>query len=231
MSLASRLYSLQVTDTQIRDAQRQFKEITRRLDHNDELAAAETDLAHQTDAFDDARKTQTQLEYQVEDLSAKIRDVNERLYGGTVRNTKELMGLEQDLQSLKRRREKQEELLLDAMGTSESLESSVREAQELVDRLSSEWQTEAARLRSERDALQVETARLQEQRAATRGEVGAESTRLYDTLVQSKAVAVVKVEGGRCKGCNLTVPTGQWQRARAGDIVQCPSCSRIIYVE
>ena len=42
---------------------------------------------------------------------------------------------------------------------------------------------------------------------------------------------VVKVEQGRCKGCNLTVPAGLWQRARAGEMVECGSCGRLIYVE
>lgn len=231
MSLASRLYSLQVTDTQLRDSQRNLKEISRRLSRNEELAAAEADLAKRSEALEAGQKAQRQLEYDVEDLTTKIRDVNDRLYGGTVHNTKELMGLEQDLQSLKRRREKQEELLIEAMDNAESLEAAAQESKSLVDRLRVEWEAETARLATAKDAAQTDIDRLQQQRSATRDEMGAETAALYDDLVRSKAVAVVKVEGGRCKGCNLTVPTGQWQRARSGEVVQCPSCNRIIYVE
>lgn len=231
MSLASRLYSLQQIDIQLRDTQRQLKDISQRLDHNDELASAEADLARQSDTLEAALKAQRQLEYEVDDLTAKINEVNSRLYGGTVRNPKELMGLEQDLQSLKRRRQKQEELLLEAMDRTETLEGEAQKARAEVERLRTQWEAESASLTDARDNARAETERLQQIRTATRAEVGPEAVGLYDSLVNSKTIAVVKVEGGRCKGCNLTVPTGQWQRARAGDIVQCPSCSRIIYVE
>jgi predicted nucleic acid-binding Zn-ribbon protein len=231
MSLVSRLYSLQTIDTQLRDTQRRLKDITQRLNHNEELAAAEADLVLRNEALEAARKSQRSLEYEVEDLTAKIKDVNGRLYGGTVRNPKELMGLEQDLQSLKRRRGKQEELLIEAMDSTECLDAAAQESGSVLERLRTEWEVEAARLTAERDAAQADVARLQQQRSVARDEVGPETAGLYDDLVRAKAVAVVKVEGGRCKGCNLTVPTGQWQRARSGDVVQCPSCSRIIYVE
>ncbi len=231
MSLASRLYSLQVTDTQLRDTQRRLRDITRRLEHNEELATAEAALGRKEEELEAARKAQRTLEYEVEDLSAKIKDVSDRLYGGRVTNTKELMGLEQDLQSLKRRRSKQEELLIDAMDTAERLEASAQAARKETERLRAAWTEEAAKLTSERDTARDEIARLQELRSATRREIDPTTVSLYDDLVTSKAIAVVKAEGGRCKGCNLTVPTGQWQRARSGDVVQCPSCSRIIYVD
>ena len=231
MSLASRLYSLQVTDTQLRDAQRTLKDINRRLEHNEELAAAEADLTEKNEKLEAAQKTQRTLEYEVDDLSAKIKDVSNRLYGGGVKNPKELMGLEQDLQSLKRRRSKQEELLIDAMDTTERLEASAQAAHEEAERLRAAWEKEAAELAAARDTAQDDIARLQQFRSATRHEVEPETMSLYDDRVKSKAIAVVKVEGGRCKGCNITVPTGQWQRARSGDVVQCPSCARIIYVD
>ena len=231
MSLASRLYSLQVTDTQLRDAQRTLEDINRRLEHNEELAAAEADLTKKNEKLEAAQKTQRTLEYEVDDLSAKIKDVSNRLYGGGVKNPKELMGLEQDLQSLKRRRSKQEELLIDAMDTTERLEASAQAAHEEAERLRAAWEKEAAELAAARDTAQDVIARLQQLRSATRHEVEPATMSLYDDLVKSKAIAVVKVEGGRCKGCNITVPTGQWQRARSGDVVQCPSCARIIYVD
>ena len=231
MSLTSRLYSLQVIDTQLRDTQRRLKDITRRIEHNEELESAEKELSKRSEALEMAAKTQRQLEYEVDDLSAKIKELNDRLYGGAVRNPKELMSLEQDLHSLKRRREKQEELLLEAMDRTETLEDQLQEAREEVERLRTQWEVTAATLASARDTAQAEIDRLQQARTRTREQIGTETLGLYDNLVKTKAIAVVKVEGGRCKGCNLTVPTAQWQRARSGEVVQCPSCGRLIYVE
>jgi predicted nucleic acid-binding Zn-ribbon protein len=39
------------------------------------------------------------------------------------------------------------------------------------------------------------------------------------------------VERGLCRGCGVTLPSGDVQRARAGqELVRCNSCGRILYV-
>ena len=64
-----------------------------------------------------------------------------------------------------------------------------------------------------------------------RTEIGPDSTSLYESILRAKGLAVVRVEQGRCKGCNITVPSGQWQAARGGETVLCGSCGRILFVE
>jgi len=100
-----------------------------------------------------------------------------------------------------------------------------------IAQLRQEWDNEKEGLSSERTAVESALARLLEARQAARLELGDEVNRVYDHLVQTKGIAVVQVEQGRCKGCNLTVPTGLWQKARAGELVQCGSCGRILHVD
>jgi len=231
MSLVSRLYQLQETDSQLREKQRILKDTLARLEHNDELSLAEAELATHSASLEQARKNQRQLDWEVDDLAAKIKAVNDRLYSGGVKNPKELVSLEQDVQGLKRHLKLREEVLLDAMGVVESSEASVGSLQKQVEELAAEWERERVSLRVLKDSTELEIERLMQSRNTVRNEVGPEAAQVYDHLSQSKGKAIVKVELGRCSGCNLTLPTGQWQKARAGEMVKCGSCGRILYVE
>jgi predicted nucleic acid-binding Zn-ribbon protein len=231
MSLASRLYQLQSTELQLRDQRRRLQETIDRLDHNEELAAAERESASAQGRLKAAEKLQRELEWEVNDLNSRIRDLNDRLYGGSVRNPKELLSLEQDVQSVKKHLAGKEELLLEAMGESESIEVEATSLREQVGKLRGAWDEEKVELERLRETLETEVQHLIETRLAIRQEIGPAAAQRYDQIAQAKGVAVVKVEQGRCKGCNLTVPAGQWQRARAGEMVECGSCGRLIYVE
>ncbi len=231
MSLVSRLYQLQETDSQLRQKHRLLKDTLKRLEHNDELSLAEAELATQRDGLEQARKHQRQLDWEVDDLTSKILAVKDRLYGGRVTNPKELVSLEQDIQGLKRHLKLREEVLLDAMGVVESSEASVGSLQKEVERLAAEWARERGGLSVVKDTTELEIERLTQSRDAACNEVGTEAVRLYEQLSRAKGTAIVKVELGRCSGCNLTLPTGQWQKARAGEVVTCGSCGRIFYVE
>jgi uncharacterized protein len=231
MSLASRLYQLQMIELQLREQRRRLQETAARLEHNDELASAEAELSVIEAQLTAAQKQQRQLEWEVEDLQAKIKGLNDKLYGGSVRNPKELLSLEQDVQSVKKHLAGKEEALLELMDGTESVQSEAETLRQRVGALRRTWEQEHEGLEQLKQAVEQDVARLTEARQTTRQELGAEAAQRYDQIAKAKGLAVVKVEQGRCKGCNLTVPAGLWQRARAGEMVECGSCGRIIYVE
>lgn len=231
MSLASQLYRLQTTELQLRDKRRTLQEITARLNNNSELSAAEDELASIESRLEAARKHQRHLEWEVEDLNAKIRGLNDKLYGGSVRNPKELVSLEQDVQSIKRHLSGKEEKLIEAMDASESIEAGAEASRQKVASIRTAWEDERPTLQRLKESTEAEIEKLTETQQDLRDALGSERTRHYDLLSKAKGVAVVKVEQGRCKGCNLTVPAGLWQRARAGDMVECASCGRFLHVE
>lgn len=231
MSLASRLYQLQVTELQLREQRRRLQETQAHLDYNDDLSAAEASLSAVESRLKAAEKHQRQLEWEVEDLNAKIQGLKDKLYGGTVRNPKELVSLEQDVQSVKKHLSGKEELLLEAMDDTESIQAEATTLRQRVGELRSAWEEERGTLQELKEVLEAEVARLSGTRLSTREEIGPDVSQRYDQLAKSKGLAVVKVEQGRCKGCNLTVPAGLWQRARAGEMVECGSCGRLIYVD
>ena len=231
MSLSSRLYQIQETDLQLRERHRTLKDTLSKLQSNEELSRTEAELASQEESLQQAQKQQRKLEWEVDDFTAKIADINGRLFGGKVTNTKELMNLEQDVTGLKRHLSEKEEVLLDAMGASDDRIASVSSLRADVESIRTTWERESKDMRVLKNDTDADIVRLQEARATMRDALDGDAIRLYDQLVQTKGVAVIKVERGRCKGCNMQLPTGQWQRARVGEMVQCGSCGRILYVE
>jgi len=231
MSLASRLYQLQTIELQLREQRRRLQETVARLDHNDELSSTEAELSTAEGRLTAAQKHQRQLEWEVEDLQAKIKGLNDKLYGGSVRNPKELISLEQDVQSVKKHLAGKEEALIEAMDSTETVQAEADALRHRVSTLRQEWEQQKGGLAAAKDSLESELTHLAATYAALRMEIGSEALQRYDQVGKAKGLAVVKVEQGRCKGCNLTVPAGLWQRARAGEMVECGSCGRIIYVE
>jgi predicted nucleic acid-binding Zn-ribbon protein len=67
--------------------------------------------------------------------------------------------------------------------------------------------------------------------AAARGEVPEPQLRIYDRVANKPGHPVcVTVNGGRCGGCHLKVPTHLEVQAKAGvEITTCDQCGRILY--
>ncbi len=231
MSVASRLHQLQVADLEIREKRRILHDITSRLERSEAVASAEAELSALEARLTSARSNQRQLEYDVDDTTAKVHELNNRLYGGSVHNPKELLSLQQEIDGIRKHLSGKEEALLDAMGALEALEAEAAALRSRAAQLRQEWEQQKEGLSAERASVESALARLLEVRQGARLELGDELCRLYDHLAQTKGAAVVQVEQGRCRGCNLTVPAGLWQRARAGEMVQCASCSRILHVD
>jgi uncharacterized protein len=91
-----------------------------------------------------------------------------------------------------------------------------------------------AKIRSLRDRdtqLQAELKAAQEAVAAARPEVPEPQLRIYDRLAVKPGHPVcVTVNGGKCGGCHLKVPTHIEVMARTGsEIATCDQCGRIAY--
>ena len=56
--------------------------------------------------------------------------------------------------------------------------------------------------------------------------------RYQKVFIRHRGQGVVNVTGGVCSGCFMTIPPQLYNQVLAqGNVHQCPSCSRIIYVE
>lgn len=81
---------------------------------------------------------------------------------------------------------------------------------------------------------QIETDR--GQKAKVRDEIAKKlpslTLRKYDQIRAKKLSGAARLEAGRCKACNMSIPPQMAQRiARAAALEQCPSCNRFLYID
>ena len=82
-----------------------------------------------------------------------------------------------------------------------------------------------------RSEIEIALAEFKVERSRLAEQADSEAFNVYERIRLTRGQAVVKVERGRCLGCHIAVPTSQWQKAKAGDLVQCDNCSKILYLE
>jgi predicted nucleic acid-binding Zn-ribbon protein len=228
----SNLFRLQTLDSQIDSHAARLAEIDIQLREHPELdrARAEEDAARS--AHGSAGQVARRAEEETRRQQQRIDETEKTLYGGGVRNPKELQDLQDEAASLRRYLSVLEERQLQAMMQLEEAEKSVSAAEAARrerERLRSE---EEAGLRERRAAEQNALATLSMQREAALSAVSAEDQEKYTALRQSKhGVAVVRLEADSCSGCGVAPSATRIDSARSGqDIVQCGNCGRILYL-
>jgi len=231
MGLTGQLYKLQQVDLELQRKQQELNEVENRLRDNKALVTAESKLASQKAQLQEVSKKQKGCEWELEDLQEKVRQLNNKLYSGKTTNPKELVNLEKEVEGLKSQIRLKEDALLGLMSQVEEMEAKVKTTAEEVGRLKREWEQTQETLRPKKSEVDTVLAKLKEERNGLAQQIDSKVLSAYERLRLASRQAVVKVERGKCQGCHITVPTSQWQKAKAGDLIQCNSCGRILYVE
>ena len=231
MSLAEQLYKLQQVDLELQRKQQELSDVENRLSDDKAMIAAESELASQKEQLEDARKKQKSTEWELEDLQEKVKKIDSKLYVGTTTNPKELVNLEKEVKGLKSQIKPKEDALLGLMSQVEEIEAKVKTTAEEAERLKREWEQRQETLGQRKSEVKTMLAKLEGDRDRLAQQIDSEALNTYERLRLTRGQAVVKVEKGKCQGCHITVPTSQWQKARAGDLIQCTSCSKILYLE
>jgi hypothetical protein len=232
MTIAADLYALQEMDSAIEAAKASLAAVEEQLGESEELIAGRQAVEEGRDALEGVSKQQRELEWQVDDLRSRLSGVEGKLYGGSVRNPKELASMQEEANILKGQLRRREDELLDLMVRVEERQAALREAEESLAKVEGRWQQEQSELVSQREGLEGELAELEDRRGQQSGLIDAKVLALYDNLRERRqGRAVVKAERGMCGGCRISLPMTVLQKARSGlDVVQCVSCERILYV-
>jgi predicted nucleic acid-binding Zn-ribbon protein len=231
MSLAGHLYRLQQLDLELQKKQQELDEVENQLSDNQALVVAESEVSSQKEQLEDAKKKQKSSEWELGDLQEKVKQIDSKLYSGKTRDPKELVNLEKEAKSLKSQIKTKEDALLGLMSQAEDVEVKVKTAAEDVEHLKREWVQRQETFGPRKNEIETVLAELRGDRNGLVQQIDSEALGIYERIKLARGQAVVKVERGRCLGCHITVPTSQWQKAKAGGLIQCNNCSRILYLE
>lgn len=231
MSASLGLFRLQQIDRQIDRAQIQLESIQKSLENDQELKSAlrlaEEKQTNQKQAMQVLKNT----EHEVQALKIKIERVNSNLYGGSVKNPKELQDLQKEIVSLKKHLETLEEKQLEAMINADSAENEAQNAAADLETLQFRRGSEHSRLLGERSAYQKQIEQLNEEKKAALNPIETSQRQAYEELRRLKrGVAVAEIIDHSCEACGTTINASIQQTARSQkQLVNCPSCGRILF--
>jgi predicted nucleic acid-binding Zn-ribbon protein len=225
------LYRLQQIDSQVERHRARLAAIAERLSEDEELRLAVDRARAAETACRQARSELAAAERAVEAQRVKIEQTEASLYGGAVRNPKELQDLQMDVASLRRHLATLEDRQLEAMLAAEAAEAAEQTARAEAQRLQEGLEAQNEGLLREQESLQRDVERLRTEHGAALESVSQEAIDLYDRLRQQRrGVAVASIVEDSCQACGSGLTPAQVQAARSGtQMALCPSCGRILY--
>lgn len=225
------LRQLQRVDQALDRGRERLTELEPRLGDRSALDAAIAELETRQRTLRRLESEQVDLDLQVEDLRGKLKAIEEKLYGGKVRNPKELQDLSREAEQLRRRISAAEDRLLECYEQVEQAATLLNEARALREQAEREWQERQASLGRELAELRAELASLERERERVRAEVDGQALRVYEGLRRTRnGLAVAEIRQRTCQGCRVSLPMSEEHRARSTpDLVLCPNCGRILF--
>jgi predicted nucleic acid-binding Zn-ribbon protein len=229
MSRASALLSLQQIDDRIATLTSEVAvtEASLRGDPElDRLRAAESAAHDEHRTLGSGAKL---AELEAASLQARIRDLDRRLYGGTVRNPAELMEMQRELDAMRAKLSTAED---DALGRMEEVDVSLANLQHASAAVAARDAQRSASLeplRARLATLNAEREVLNAERDALRAETDPGDLSLYARIAAHRRPAVTGLAGEFCAGCHMPVSNEERRAVRTGTgLTQCANCDRIL---
>lgn len=186
MSATFHLYRLQKIDSQIDKVQKRLDDIQRIIDDNRELKHAKTVLKKCEAAHEKTEKALHQAENEVKAQHIKIEQTESMLYGGSLKNPKEIQDLQNKADSLKRYLSKLQDDQIEAMLVHEEEGETLQTAQNALNGIRNKLIQQNSQLGGEQTVLTQDMDRLVKERDAALREVPADMFSKYTQLRKQK---------------------------------------------
>lgn len=231
MSQSFTLFRLQQVDSQLDKVRGRLKEIDHLLLDNDEIRKADEERLDSEARLAGVARILQNAEQEVRELRIKIEQAETALYGGKIRNPKELQELQNELAALKRYLAVLEDRQLEAMITHEEAQNEYEEAIRIQAAAHSRGELRTATLNNEMQELLKDVARLEGERSAIITGIPESNALLYEQLRKQRGgIAVAQVVDRTCSACGSTLSSALRNSAQLpNQITRCSTCNRILY--
>jgi len=231
MNLTFSLFRLQTLDTQRQKITKRLAQIEAILNADEAVQAS---LREKTQAEADLTARQqavNQIAAETDEKRLKLELNQVQLFGGKIRNPKELQDLQAESEALRRYIQKLEESQFEALMAQETAQKTLVEAETAYLAALNQKAAENSLLAGERGTLLTEMSNLNSQREALTQTLPADIVAQYENLLKTKggkAVAAIVDDG--CEACGLELSPRDMQAVRsATTLLRCKTCGRILY--
>jgi len=230
MSVARQLHQLQQVDLELESNDKAQSNIVSQLGDSQEVATIRSKIDTAQQRLEELQRQQHSLEWEIDDLSAKLTATEQKLYGGRITNPKELANLQREATELRERRNHLEDKDLEIMDRVELATTTASSLGADLKKLETEWQSQQKQLSADLENLKTAHSDLTARRQLLSAEIEPRVIEVYRRLRKQKGTAIARVEQGTCRGCQIALPTTELQQARSGSLVHCSSCGRILFL-
>lgn len=232
MADIAKLYELQKIDVTTQKVRRRLTQLKTLLVESDDLKRARTQAEALQAEQQEWHSKQKSAELETQSLADRIKESEQRLMSGQVRNPKELESLQSSIEALQRQRSAIETASVEALMKHEELTSQVVTVNAQLQRVQQAWSASQSELTEEENKLKRGYLQLKKQRDTLTESLDKALLQQYEYLRERKAgVAVATVENENCSACHVRVPSGVLStlRSQSDKMVSCTSCGRILY--
>jgi predicted nucleic acid-binding Zn-ribbon protein len=231
--LAAQLFQLQQLDLELDRLSAEMQAVATALQGNAELQKrrAEYEIAQQQ--LQTGLLAQKEAEWTLEDINNRLKAQEQRMFSGSVNNTKELQSLQNEAQRLRAQQSHQEETTLEVIDAAEALQEAAQRRLNALQKAEEAWQQESSTLVSRRDQFAVRQQELQSKRSLHAASIDQGVLARYEAMRRTRqGRAVSKVEQNACQWCRVILTPSELQHVRiSAELQTCTNCGRILYYD
>jgi len=180
--------------------------------------------------LESCQKARRQHEQGLQDLEARRSKYKGQLMD--VKTNKEYTAMLHEIEAVEREIRGLEDQVLSEMERGENLAAEVKREEAAYTAVEAEGRTERQTLDERARRLDGETARLREERDAVAQTVPEDARELFQRVARLRGTAVAEARDGMCQLCRMKLRPQMYVDLKRNEVVvQCPSCSRILYYE
>lgn len=229
MSRASVLLRLQQMDDHIAQLQSEVAGVESALRADAELDRLRTAESAAQAAHRDSGTSAGIAELEAASLQTRIREMDRRLYSGSIHNPAELMELQRELDVLRVKLAVAEDDALERMEQVDTAQVTLRDLSALVAARETQRASSMEPLRARFDMLTEQLATANAERAALAAGAEPADLSLYERIKSHRRPAVTGVVGESCGGCRMPISNEERRAVRTGTgLTQCANCDRIL---
>ncbi len=225
------LYELQQLDLYIAELRRHLAQ----LDPGEQL---QVEIQQQRQVLEQIKREYERIhadavdqELQLRMLDEKLREAEQDLYSGRVRNPKELAALQKDIDYLKQRRAELDIRLLEMWERMENLRARIDYSQQQMETIEQRYEAYLQEYYQRKAALESEIRFHEQQRAELAQQIDPEALERYELIRQRLGeIAIALVVKNACDFCHTVLTPYLLKRMEhEAELITCENCARLLY--
>lgn len=231
MRITRQLYQLQSIELDIELKEEALAHNLASLGVSKALLEAKDALSTSERYYEELKKKQQDIEWEIEEVISKLSSAQESLYSGRITNPKELSSLQHEVEGFKNKRDNLEEKALEIMEQTEVTINELADLSQQLDEVEKTWRQEQQNSTDTIEELKNSLSNLEKKRRQALVSLDDKTVNCYKGIKQKRGQAVARVEQGICRGCGISLSTAELQWVKGDRIIMCNSCGRILFID